>query len=208
MRSRSPAIVPHCWQLRTWPRASVSASRRHSRALPLRARFYYLKIRANVPIDFAGRDTFDIMRSSRAVSKHSVTQAQQCAERFGRSARDGGAARARSQTCKSHADADGVSTPGPPWSGMHWREIGPALPGGRVTSVAGSATDVQLYYLGSAGGGVWKSHDGGETWEPVFEKQAVSAIGAVTIDPTNNDVVWVGTGESNPRNDVSYGRSE
>jgi len=96
-------------------------------------------------------------------------------------------------------------TPGPPWSGMHWREIGPALPGGRVTSVAGSATDVQLYYLGSAGGGVWKSHDGGETWEPVFEKQAVSAIGAVTIDPTNNDVVWAGTGESNPRNDVSYG---
>ncbi len=88
---------------------------------------------------------------------------------------------------------------------MQWREIGPALPGGRVAAVAGSATDPYLYYIGSAGGGVWKTHDGGETWQAVFEKEKVAAIGAVTIDPNNNDVVWVGTGESNPRNDVSYG---
>ncbi len=59
--------------------------------------------------------------------------------------------------------------------------------------------------MGSAGGGVWKSQDGGETWQPVFEKEDVSAIGAVEIDPQKNDTVWVGTGESNPRNDVSYG---
>ena len=96
-------------------------------------------------------------------------------------------------------------TPGPPWSNMQWREIGPALPGGRVAAVAGSATDANLYYLGSAGGGVWKSGDGGETWEAVFEKEKVAAIGAVAIDPNNNDVVWAGTGESNPRNDVTWG---
>jgi len=96
-------------------------------------------------------------------------------------------------------------TPGPPFSNMQWREIGPALPGGRVAAVAGSQRDVNLYYLGAAGGGVWKSTDGAETWRPVFEKQKVSAIGAVAIDPSNDDVVWVGTGESNPRNDVSYG---
>jgi photosystem II stability/assembly factor-like uncharacterized protein len=96
-------------------------------------------------------------------------------------------------------------TPGPPWSNMHWREIGPALPGGRVPAVAGSATDPNLYYLGSAGGGVWKSQDGGETWQAVFADKPVSAIGAVAIDPSNNDNVWVGTGEANPRNDVSYG---
>jgi photosystem II stability/assembly factor-like uncharacterized protein len=96
-------------------------------------------------------------------------------------------------------------TPGPPWSGIHWREIGPALPGGRVAAVAGSDSNPNLYYLGSAGGGVWKSEDGGETWQAVFEKEKVAAIGAVTIDPNNNDVVWVGTGEANPRNDVSYG---
>ncbi|HEY5425686.1 MAG TPA: hypothetical protein VIJ77_03970, partial [Candidatus Tumulicola sp.] len=88
---------------------------------------------------------------------------------------------------------------------MKWRAIGPAAAGGRVASVAGSATDPKLYYLGSAGGGVWKSENGGQTWDPVFEKQPVSAIGAVTIDPTDNKTVWVGTGETNPRNDVSYG---
>ncbi len=96
-------------------------------------------------------------------------------------------------------------TPGPPWSNMQWREIGPALPGGRVAAVAGSATDPNLYYLGSAGGGVWKSSDGAETWQSVFDKQDVAAIGAVAVDPNNNQIVWVGTGESNPRNDVSYG---
>ena len=98
-----------------------------------------------------------------------------------------------------------MATAGPPFKDMKWREIGPGLPGGRVSSVAGSATDSKLYYLGSAGGGVWKSIDGAETWSPVFDKQDVSAIGAVAIDPNNNGVVWVGTGESNPRQDVSYG---
>ncbi|MBV8118236.1 MAG: hypothetical protein JOZ01_09670, partial [Candidatus Eremiobacteraeota bacterium] len=96
-------------------------------------------------------------------------------------------------------------TPGPPFSNMSWRAIGPAGSGGRVAAVAGSATDPKLYYVGSAGGGVWKSANSGQTWDPVFEKEAVGAIGAVTIDPTNNSIVWVGTGEGNPRNDVSYG---
>jgi photosystem II stability/assembly factor-like uncharacterized protein len=96
-------------------------------------------------------------------------------------------------------------TPGPPWSNLSWRELGPALPGGRVAAVAGSANNPNLYYIGSAGGGVWKSEDGGETWEAVFEKEKVAAIGAVVIDPNNDEVVWAGTGESNPRNDVTYG---
>ena len=88
---------------------------------------------------------------------------------------------------------------------MKWREIGPATAGGRVAAVVGSATDPKLYYLGSAGGGVWKSANGGQTWDAVFAKQDVASIGAVTIDPTDNETVWVGTGETNPRNDVSYG---
>jgi photosystem II stability/assembly factor-like uncharacterized protein len=88
---------------------------------------------------------------------------------------------------------------------MRWRSIGPAAGGGRVTSVAGSASDPKLYYIGAAGGGVWKSANSGQTWDPVFDKEGVGAIGAVAIDPTDTKTVWVGTGESNPRNDVSYG---
>jgi photosystem II stability/assembly factor-like uncharacterized protein len=91
------------------------------------------------------------------------------------------------------------------YANLSWRSIGPAVAGGRVASVAGTPQDDQLYYLGTAGGGVWKSVNGGATWEPVFEKESVAAIGAVAIDPTDERVVWAGTGEANPRNDVSFG---
>ena len=91
------------------------------------------------------------------------------------------------------------------YANLSWRSIGPTIAGGRVAAVAGTAQDDQLYYLGAAGGGVWKSSNGGATWEPVFEKEPVAAIGAVAIDPTNERIVWAGTGEANPRNDVSYG---
>lgn len=96
-------------------------------------------------------------------------------------------------------------SPGPAFGNMSWREIGPAVAGGRVAAVAGSTSDPKLYYIGAAGGGVWRSQNGGQTWDPVFDKEDVAAIGAVTIDPTDPKTVWVGTGESNPRNDVSYG---
>jgi photosystem II stability/assembly factor-like uncharacterized protein len=91
------------------------------------------------------------------------------------------------------------------YANLSWRSIGPAVSGGRVAAVAGTPQDDQLYYLGTAGGGVWKSANGGATWEPVFEKKTVAAIGAVAVDPTDERVVWAGTGEANPRNDVSYG---
>ncbi len=96
-------------------------------------------------------------------------------------------------------------SPNPVYGRLHWREVGPATAGGRVAAVAGTASDPFLYYLGSAGGGVWKSDDAGASWDPVFAKEPVAAIGAVVIDPTNKNTVWVGTGEGNPRNDVSYG---
>jgi photosystem II stability/assembly factor-like uncharacterized protein len=92
-----------------------------------------------------------------------------------------------------------------PYGNLSWRSVGPAVSGGRVAAVAGTPQDDQLYYIGTAGGGVWKSANGGATWDPVFDKVGVAAIGAVAIDPTNENVVWVGTGEANPRNDVSYG---
>jgi photosystem II stability/assembly factor-like uncharacterized protein len=88
---------------------------------------------------------------------------------------------------------------------MEWREIGPATAGGRVAAVAGTAENPKLYYVGAAGGGVWKSSNSGQTWDAVFAKEPVASIGAIAIDPTDQKTVWVGTGETNPRNDVSYG---
>ena len=62
-----------------------------------------------------------------------------------------------------------------------------------------------LYYVGAAGGGVWKSTDGGTSWKSVWKKQPLAAIGALALDPHDGASVWVGTGEANPRNDVSWG---
>lgn len=101
--------------------------------------------------------------------------------------------------------ASPTAPPTPPYNRLAFREVGPAVAGGRVTSVVGVANDPKLYYLGTAGGGVWKTINGGATWTPLFDKQSVSSIGAVAIDPRNHNVVWVGTGETNPRNDVSWG---
>jgi photosystem II stability/assembly factor-like uncharacterized protein len=92
-----------------------------------------------------------------------------------------------------------------PYSALQWRSIGPAISGGRATAIAGTDDDPFLYYIGTAGGGVFRSRDGGAHWDDVWSKQPVGPIGAVAIAPHHADVVWVGTGESNPRNDVSYG---
>ena len=86
-----------------------------------------------------------------------------------------------------------------------WRNVGPAVAGGRVAAVAGSDADAQLYFLGSAGGGVFKTTNGGLTWSDVWPRAAVGAIGAIAVAPSNQRVVWVGTGEAAPRNDASYG---
>ena len=84
------------------------------------------------------------------------------------------------------------------------RHIGPAVMGGRITSIDGVNADPRIMYVGTAGGGVWKTTNGGSNFEPVFDKHCQS-IGSVAIDQTNPDIVWVGTGESNMRNTVSVG---
>ena len=92
-----------------------------------------------------------------------------------------------------------------PFAGLAWRSAGPAVSGGRLGAVAGTDRDPSLYYAGAAGGGLWKSTNAGATWTSVFDTQDVQSIGAVTIDPVAENIVWVGTGESNPRNDVTQG---
>jgi photosystem II stability/assembly factor-like uncharacterized protein len=88
---------------------------------------------------------------------------------------------------------------------MRARSIGPATMGGRIASLDAMWVDGKLtIYVGAATGGVWKSTNGGTTFKPVFDEHTQS-IGAVTIDRSNADVVWVGTGESWTRNSVSIG---
>lgn len=88
---------------------------------------------------------------------------------------------------------------------LRWRQIGPAVAGGRVAAVAGTDDEPLLYYLGAAGGGVFKTENGGLTWTDVWPADSVGAIGAVTVAPHRPNVVWVGTGEAAPRNEASYG---
>jgi photosystem II stability/assembly factor-like uncharacterized protein len=88
---------------------------------------------------------------------------------------------------------------------LGWRAIGPATVGGRVTSTAGVAGDPSTFYVASASGGLYRTTNGGNTFESIFTDQPVLSIGAVTVAPSNADVVYVGTGEGDPRNTVSFG---
>src|SRR5690349_19568009 len=89
--------------------------------------------------------------------------------------------------------------------GMEWRTIGPNR-GGRSIAVAGSAARPLEYYFGATGGGLWKSVDGGTTWRPVTDGQiTTSSVGAVAVSPSNPDVVYIGTGESEIRGNIAPG---
>jgi photosystem II stability/assembly factor-like uncharacterized protein len=85
------------------------------------------------------------------------------------------------------------------------RPIGPVNMGGRVVDLAVVESRPGTIYVASASGGLWKTINNGTTFTPVFEKEHTVSIGAVAVAPSNPDVVWVGTGEANPRNSVSWG---
>ncbi|MBL0055229.1 MAG: hypothetical protein IPP31_03360 [Chitinophagaceae bacterium] len=88
---------------------------------------------------------------------------------------------------------------------MKPRSIGPAGMSGRVTAIDALYTNPDLIYLGTASGGVWKTENAGSTWQPVFDDQPILNIGSVAIQQSNPSVVWVGTGEGNPRNSLNIG---
>ena len=117
------------------------------------------------------------------------------------------------ETERSRAETSPAPSPSPsaPAAGptaapqLRWRSIGPAVSGGRVATVAGTDLDPALFYAGAAGGGVWKSTNGGGDWTPVFDAAASQSVGAIAISPRDVNDVWVGTGEAWPRNDVIPG---
>ncbi len=88
---------------------------------------------------------------------------------------------------------------------LKWRSIGPANMGGRVTAMAVNEADPAMYWVATASGGLLKTVNAGTTFEFQFDKEATVSIGDVAVSASNPQVVWVGTGENNPRNSVSYG---
>jgi photosystem II stability/assembly factor-like uncharacterized protein len=91
-----------------------------------------------------------------------------------------------------------------PFQGIEWRLVGP-FRGGRVLAVTGVPGEPSTYYFGAVAGGVWKTTNGGLSWEPVFDKQPISSVGAIAIAPSDRNVLYVGTGEACIRGDISYG---
>jgi len=90
------------------------------------------------------------------------------------------------------------------YEGIKWRLVGP-FRGGRALAVTGVVGQPNTYYFGAVSGGVWKTTDGGETWDPLFDKQSVSSIGAIAVADSDPNVLYVGTGEACIRGNISYG---
>jgi photosystem II stability/assembly factor-like uncharacterized protein len=88
---------------------------------------------------------------------------------------------------------------------LHWRSIGPANMGGRIIAISVYEADPTTYFLATASGGLLKTVNNGVTFEHQFDHQSTVSIGDVCVAPSDRNVVWVGTGEANPRNSVSYG---
>src|SRR5688500_1039025 len=90
------------------------------------------------------------------------------------------------------------------FAALRWREVGPYR-GGRSVAVAGSVQRPLEYWMGTVGGGVFKTVDGGINWQPVTDRYFSGTIGAIAVDPKNPDVVWVGGGETCIRGNTSHG---
>ncbi len=88
---------------------------------------------------------------------------------------------------------------------MKWRAIGPANMGGRVTDIDGVPGDPHTFYVSGADGGVFKTTNGGVTFEALFTDQRAYSVGALAVAPSDPNVLWLGSGEGDPRNSVGYG---
>ena len=88
---------------------------------------------------------------------------------------------------------------------LKFRSIGPSV-GGRVARAVGIPDDPSTYYAATAQGGVWKSEDGGRSWDPIFDSEPVASIGSIAVAPSDVNVVYVGTGEANIRGNVIAGQ--
>jgi len=88
---------------------------------------------------------------------------------------------------------------------VRFRELGPAVVGGRIDDFAVVESNPDIIYTATASGGIWKTVDGGITWKPIFENTGAMSIGAIAVAPSNPSIVWAGTGEPNNRQSSSWG---
>jgi len=91
------------------------------------------------------------------------------------------------------------------FAGLRLRAIGPALTSGRIAALAVHPSDKNTIYVAAASGGVWRTTNAGVTWAPIFDNEGSYSIGAITIDPRNPSIIWVGSGENNSQRSVGYG---
>ena len=90
-------------------------------------------------------------------------------------------------------------------SGLEFRNIGPAIMSGRIADIVIHPKRRATWYVAVGSGGVWKTENAGTTWTPIFDSQGAYSIGCITLDPTNPETVWVGTGENVSGRHVGYG---
>lgn len=90
-------------------------------------------------------------------------------------------------------------------AGIKLRNVGPAFMSGRISDIAIHPNNENTWYVGVGSGGVWKTTNAGTTWTPIFDKEKVYSIGSVTIDPSNPNRIWVGTGENVGGRHSSFG---
>src|SRR2546426_3595384 len=90
-------------------------------------------------------------------------------------------------------------------AGFRWRNVGPAIMGGRVSSVAGIPSPSKTFFIAGAAGGIWKTTNAGTSFRPVFDNQRCISMGELAIAPGDTTQVWAGTGEEDSRNTISPG---
>jgi photosystem II stability/assembly factor-like uncharacterized protein len=107
------------------------------------------------------------------------------------------------------AGAVAAAIPAPDYAALlqriTWRSVGPTNNAGRISEIVGVPGDPLTYYVAGANGGIIKTTNGGTTFTPIFDKAGAGSIGAIAIAPSDKNVIYVGTGEGNPRNNASVG---
>src|SRR5207244_8263575 len=106
---------------------------------------------------------------------------------------------------KANSTRDTAAASDPALRALHWRLVGP-FRGGRAVAVAGDPSRPLVFYFGAVDGGVWKTANGGQTWSNVTDGRSdIASVGAIAVAPSDPNVIYVGAGEADWREDLTYG---